>query len=69
MIRCIVKGTISDAEVACADHGIVPHNVYTLNSRECIVHVEDYHRATLTKWFCEDNGPAPYPVGTLLWHG
>jgi hypothetical protein len=63
----IIKGDKSQAVKAAAARGIVLMD-------ETLGAFGNSHGKTnanvdkLTKWFCETNNPAPYPVGTLLFY-
>lgn len=67
----VVKGSFKDVKRACEDHGVIPQSIiWNARFNECIVVVYvPVAWSTLAAWFCDTDGQAPFPSGTLLWYG
>ena len=69
MFIVIIKGSARDAHRAAANRAVPLRVVGTLTGAEHVSgRVGDQHEPKLMRWFCEDQGPAPFPPGSLLFY-
>jgi hypothetical protein len=75
MINLIIKGNMFDAFNAAHSRGIALITAAQMfddrNERlrcEVVASVDNAARVAVQAWFCESDGPAPYPAGALLFY-